>query len=325
MKKFNLSLCLLLTSLSSFAASVDQHMASLYADRLVEQFDRELELPKSELNDLLHKKTHAKLIAARILLEHGEEEVKKYNPASYLEMFSNKKYQKVVSKIDLLSKDIIFPSSTRDGNVTGYAFPKDVWSLTFDDGPKSGRTQIVVDNLTRHGMKATFFMLMNQAKKNPKTAMYVVENEMEVALHSYTHLDLSKQTSATVSYEIGTAKKELEELIGKDISLFRLPYGAGTKKMSLREQIADLDLVHIFWSVDTLDWKDKNPQSIFDRTIRQMERTPKKSGIVLFHDIHSQTVVASEMVMEYLNDNQKTVCTVGAVIDYINNKTQNCL
>ncbi len=56
-----------------------------------------------------------------------------------------------------------------------------------------------------------------------------------------------------------------------------------------------------------------------------MAKTPRKSGVILFHDIHPQTVIASEMVMNYLNNENKTVCTVGEVVDYLNRMKQDCL
>ena len=56
-----------------------------------------------------------------------------------------------------------------------------------------------------------------------------------------------------------------------------------------------------------------------------MSKTPNKSGVILFHDIHAQTVIASEKIMQYLNDEQKKVCTVGEIIDFINQEPQTCL
>ena len=74
-----------------------------------------------------------------------------------------------------------------------------------------------------------------------------------------------------------------------------------------------------------LDWKDKNPQSIYNRTVKQMNRSPKNSGIILFHDIHAQTVIASQLVLNYLLENEYKVCPVGEVVNHLNGLNSPCV
>jgi peptidoglycan/xylan/chitin deacetylase (PgdA/CDA1 family) len=81
--------------------------------------------------------------------------------------------------------------------------------------------------------------------------------------------------------------------------LFRLPYGAGVSLSSVRGNLVKSCLVHVFWNVDTLDWQDRDPDSIYNRTVTQMKTLGR--GVILFHDIHRQSVIASEQVMAYLN------------------------
>jgi peptidoglycan/xylan/chitin deacetylase (PgdA/CDA1 family) len=145
---------------------------------------------------------------------------------------------------------------------------------------------------------------------------------MDIASHSYTHAQLTKVGSAQLEREIGTSKQVIEDAVGTEVNLFRLPYGAGTNEGNVRAKIAEHKMVHVFWTVDTLDWQDKNPQSIYNRTIRQI--TGQKSGVVLFHDIHSQSVTASTMLMDWFNQNNTKVCTVQGVVDQLNNKTKDC-
>ena len=313
--------------------------ANIYADELIKQFDQNLNQGVLKI-ELLDDALYAKIQAARIFIEKRGQ-IEQFSHFKILTVRDSLSYNQVVDEINSDSiqifkmrnqikkleadRNILYPSVGRDGNVTGNTFPENVWSLTFDDGPKGQRTQKVVDNLYLHDMKASFFMLMNQANRFQKAVSYVVDNEMEIALHSYTHEDLNSVTEKVMDYEVTTAHKELEELTGKKINLFRLPYGSGLRNQALRQKISDQNLIHIFWNVDTLDWKDKDPESIMARTIKQMKATPNKSGIILFHDIHPQAVIASEMVMKYLKDHSKTVCTVGEVIKHLNGFTGNCL
>ena len=325
------------------------HVANIFADQLIEKFDKELKektiLSQSgQDNSILKSSTYAQLISAREYIEHLGGEFSDFGRKSLLEVVDADLYNKTVNEIvrgshkvsehqkniqlkeqEKESELVLFPSISSAGNVTGNTFPQNVWSLTFDDGPHFSRTKDVVDNLYQHNMRASFFVLMKQANKYPEAIDNIINSNMELALHSYNHLDLNKADLKTIDYEVSQSKVELEEQTGKEIKIFRLPYGSGMRNGPLRKKIAQNKLVHIFWNVDTLDWKDKDPKSIFARTKLQMELTPKKSGIILFHDVHGQSVIASELVMNYLNIENKKVCVVGDVINYINGTEQTCL
>jgi peptidoglycan/xylan/chitin deacetylase (PgdA/CDA1 family) len=222
------------------------------------------------------------------------------------------------------SSDVIYPNTSSAGNITGNSFPAKTWSITYDDGPSPTETPKVLKNLQDRGLKATFFMLAAQVKK-PNIGKLVVEADMDIACHSYDHKQLGKSSTPEIlNHQIGAAKKLIETNLGKDIKLFRLPYGAGTSAANVRSKIAAHNMIHVFWNVDTLDWQDKNPDSILARTKKQMAASSKNSGIVLFHDIHKQSVTASAMLMDYMIKNEIKVCTVQGVVDQINKGLESC-
>lgn len=221
------------------------------------------------------------------------------------------------------SSDAIYPSAGPNGNVTGRGFPANTWSLTYDDGPGKGTTQIV-DNLKARNIDATFFMLTQQVINNPNTSKNVKESGFEIASHSWTHAQLTKVGPNQLEKEISTAKKTTEERLGVKIKLFRLPYGAGVSVSKIRSKIAENDMVHVFWNVDTLDWQDKNPTSVYNRAVKQMKASGKNAGVILFHDIHPTTVTASTMVMDYMNREGIHACSVSKVIEQQNNNLASC-
>ncbi len=221
------------------------------------------------------------------------------------------------------SADTIFPSAGTNGNVSGRNYPENTWSLTYDDGP-ARTTDQVLTNLKDRGLLASFFVLAKQVEANPALSRRVKEGGHEIALHSYTHQQLTKVSASQLEREIGTAKKVVQDQLGVTIKNFRLPYGAGVSVSNVRAKIAEHSMVHIFWTVDTLDWQDKNPQSIYDRALRQMRASAKNSGVILFHDIHPQSVTASTMLMDHLKRENAKVCTVEGVIDQINNNLPAC-
>lgn len=221
------------------------------------------------------------------------------------------------------SADAIHPSAGPNGNVTGRSWPQNTWSLTYDDGPAKTTDQVIT-NLVERKVPATFFMLAQQVVQYPKAIARMKENKMDLASHSYTHAQLTKLGPAGLDKEIAQSKKVIEEKTGETIKLFRLPYGAGVSVSSIRSKIAENNMIHVFWTVDTLDWQDKNPQSILARTLKQMNASAKNSGIVLFHDIHPQSVTASTLLMDHFNKKGLITCTVQGVVDQLNKNLPSC-
>ncbi len=221
------------------------------------------------------------------------------------------------------SSDVIFPTAGPNGNITGRSFPANTWSLTYDDGPAK-TTEQVLTNLTDRKIPATFFVLAKQVEAYPNTAKKIKDAGMDIASHSYTHAQLTKVGPIQLEKEIGTSKKVIEEKLGATVKLFRLPYGAGVSVSNVRAKIAAHNMIHVFWTVDTLDWQDKNPQSIMARTLKQMNASAKNSGIVLFHDIHAQSVIASTLLMDHFNKQKLIACTVQGVVDQLNGNLPSC-
>lgn len=220
------------------------------------------------------------------------------------------------------------PSVGEPGNVVGYSYPKGIWSLTFDDGPAK-TTHLVLDNLQKHSMKASFFVLTQQFKDYG--FMAELEREFKdghgISSHSYSHANMPKVSEAGRNHEINEAvnllDKELQRISGDDdyrTGYYRLPYGAGVHVSSIRQRLADLGLIHVFWTVDTLDWQDKDPKSIFARAKTQMDDIGR--GVILFHDIHPQSVVASEMVMTEIERRGEKQMTIQGAVDLVNGQAR---
>ncbi|MFA7614634.1 MAG: polysaccharide deacetylase family protein, partial [Candidatus Caldatribacteriota bacterium] len=211
------------------------------------------------------------------------------------------------------------PSTTRTGNITGNEFPAKVWSLTFDDGPGRKTTQSILADLKKRKMKASFFQLTQKAQENQSVAKELRAAGMEIALHSYSHKQLTKVNNTVLEKEITTALKDLKKIHDNiDIHFFRLPYGAGVNTTHIRQKIAENKLIHVFWNVDTLDWMAQPTADIVKRTVELMKKTKNDAGVILFHDIHQRTADASPQIMDYLQKDGRRVCTLKTIVDDIN-------
>ena len=268
-----------------------------------------------------------KITREEVELELNQEHKKK----SFLDLKQSIKEssEKMMKSISIqgrgTSSDVIYPTASSNGNITGSSFPANTWSITYDDGPGGATTPQVLKNLKDRGMKATFFVLAKQAQNFPAIMKQIKDEGHDIASHSYTHAQLTKVGPEQLEREITTARKVIETYSGQPLKLFRLPYGAGVSNSKIRAKIAENKMVHVFWTVDTLDWQDKNPQSIYDRSMKQMRASGKNAGIILFHDIHRQSVTASTMLMDYFQNNkQNKVCSVQGVVDQMNKGLPSC-
>ena len=104
--------------------------------------------------------------------------------------------------------------------------------------------------------------------------------------------------NATLDREINQSVADLSAILGKSVRYFRLPYGSGIRNDLIGDRFVALNLDHFFWRVDSLDWQDKNPESVRDRVLEQMKITQK--GIVLFHDTHPQSAQAAQLMVNFL-------------------------
>jgi peptidoglycan/xylan/chitin deacetylase (PgdA/CDA1 family) len=191
----------------------------------------------------------------------------------------------------------IHPDPGPAGSVSGSAYRLGTWSLSFDDGPHKQYTPAVLQNLKNHGLKGTFFMLSQNAARTSDQVTAEKIAGMVQGDHSYNHPVLSKLPEDQLQFQIVKSYQDLTRLIGVPPKFFRCPYGAcGPQGSRVRQLIASENMIHVFWTVDSLDWQDHNPESIHQRVLLEMKQQGR--GIILFHDIHPQSVIASNLVMD---------------------------
>ncbi len=189
----------------------------------------------------------------------------------------------------------------------GNDFPVKTVALTFDDGPHPRYTEQVLALLRKYNLRACFFELgenlgtvdaANQVKLKPTAAISkkVLEAGHVIANHSYSHPVLVKLTEEQRNSEIDRTNLLLGNILGHKPDLFRAPYGARNKQ--ILDQIVADGMKSVMWNIDSLDWADPIPESIAMRVLHEISQTHK--GIILFHDIHKQSVLALTPVLEEL-------------------------
>lgn len=195
--------------------------------------------------------------------------------------------------------DTLQPDSGGAGNITGNHFSPGAWALTLEDGPHPSYTMQMIHVLQDAKLPATFFWPSQNLKIYPTLAKAAGDAGFLRASHSYSHINLSKLGEEGLKHEIDEAGDVFTQIVGERPTFFRCPYGACSANGSpVRQKIAAQKMMHVSWNVETLDWQDKNPQSIFARTQKQMALL--QHGIVLLHDTHPQSVEAMKLIAAYI-------------------------
>ncbi|WDR03105.1 polysaccharide deacetylase family protein [Devosia algicola] len=174
--------------------------------------------------------------------------------------------------------------------------------LTFDDGPRPGKTDAVLDTLDRFGVKATFLMVGQAVASHPKTAQAVALRGHTIGSHSYDHADLTTLSRHEAVEDIARAEDMISRTLAKvgdePAPFFRFPYLA--QNGFLRTSLNRSSAVILGVDIDSKDYYSDTPEVVTARTLKRLETRGK--GIILFHDIHDRTVAMLPDFLRQLED-----------------------
>ena len=168
-------------------------------------------------------------------------------------------------------------------------------AMTFDDGPSPETTPRLLDILKQRNIKATFFMIGQNAERNPEIVKRILADGHEIGNHSWTHPQLAKLPDDRVTEEITKTQNAITNASGYTPKLLRPPYGSitGRQKEWIENQFG---LSVILWSVDPFDWKRPGASVIQQRILAGA----RPGAIILSHDIHKQTVDSMPATLDAL-------------------------
>lgn len=129
--------------------------------------------------------------------------------------------------------------------------------LTFDDGPSREATPVLLDILRIYNIKATFFVLAQNAKKYPDIMKRMKEDGHIIANHSYSHDALNKKVYSenmqALMHEVVESDKVIKPYMSPAYPrYFRAPFGAWTpshaQKLNAIASVRDY-IGPVFWNV----------------------------------------------------------------------------
>jgi peptidoglycan-N-acetylglucosamine deacetylase len=173
--------------------------------------------------------------------------------------------------------------------------PGNYIAITFDDGPHSSNTPRLLEMLRQRNIKATFYLVGQNVNLYPQIVRQTVAEGHELGNHTQTHRLLSKLSDAEVRSELSLCRDAIGRAAGVQPRTMRPPYGGLTQRQ--REMVkAEFGYPTILWSVDPLDWKRPGAAAVTSRILSGSGA----GGIILAHDIHSQTIDAMPATLDSL-------------------------
>lgn len=167
-------------------------------------------------------------------------------------------------------------------------------ALSFDAAWGNEDTQTLIDILSAHNVRATFFLVGNWVEKYPESVQALADAGEEVMNHSETHPHLTALSDAEVQAEVDRCADRIEAITGARPTLFRCPYGEYDD--AVIRAIRTLGVTPVQWDVDSLDWKGISAEEITHRVLSKVQ----PGSIVLFHNAAEHTPEALPGILEAL-------------------------
>ena len=129
--------------------------------------------------------------------------------------------------------DVIFPKSSTEEPVTEEVTETEVTNgrkvyLTFDDGP-SENTGRLLNILKKKGVKATFFLVLNDTENTPVIQRIANEGHA-MGIHSASHVyGEIYATLDSFTADVERVHDLLYEMTGQDVKLYRFPGGSSNR------------------------------------------------------------------------------------------------
>jgi cellulose synthase/poly-beta-1,6-N-acetylglucosamine synthase-like glycosyltransferase/spore germination protein YaaH/peptidoglycan/xylan/chitin deacetylase (PgdA/CDA1 family) len=218
---------------------------------------------------------------------------------------------------------------------TGYK-PKTL-ALTIDDGPASPYTAQMLDELKQLNVKATFFLIGQNAERYPGLVHRIWDEGHEIGNHTYTHPNTGAIPDSRVRLELNTTQRVFQSILHRSTLLFRPPYNADAEPTSLEEvkplvMASNLNYITVLEFIDPQDWNtaQRMPDgTVYHRTAKDMldsilsQLGSEHGSCILLHDgggDREETVKLIPLLVAEGRRRGYTFVTVSSLIDVTRDK-----
>lgn len=180
--------------------------------------------------------------------------------------------------------------------------------LTFDDGPSKTVTPLILDLLKKEEVKATFFILGNNAKNNPDILKREFDEGHYIANHGYSHRYSEIYSSPEATFnEYNVTEQAIKDALGNQSyssRLFRFPGGSNggyydNAKQNSKALLYENGVVHLDWNCLSEDAAGAHTkEDLMQNVINTMGE--KDTVVILMHD-SSDKILTYEMLSDLIH------------------------
>lgn len=183
-------------------------------------------------------------------------------------------------------------------------------ALSFDAAWGNEDTQKILDILKKNDVHVTFFMTGGWVENYPDDVKAICEAGHDLGNHSEHHKNMSQISEEEKTKELLSVHEKVKKLTGKDMELFRPPYGDYDDRVVLNAK--ENGYYTIQWSVDSLDWKDYGADNIIDTVLNHKELN--NGAIILCHNGAKYTAEALEALITGLKEKGYEIVPISELI-----------
>jgi cellulose synthase/poly-beta-1,6-N-acetylglucosamine synthase-like glycosyltransferase len=149
-------------------------------------------------------------------------------------------------------------------------------ALTFDDGPSDDYTIPILNILKKYNVKATFFVVGENAESFPSIIKRMWSEGHEIGSHTFTHPNLGNVSKRRTMLELNATQRALQGILKRSTTLFRPPYNADAEPVSAEEiqpviTATQLGYLTIGELIDPQDWQLYKTDSEGNQSLRTVE------------------------------------------------------
>ncbi len=150
--------------------------------------------------------------------------------------------------------------------------------LTFDGAPNPPGTLNILEVLSRHKVKGTFFMEGHRMKEHADLVRRIRQEGHSVGNHSFSHTEFDRLTLEECLREVEDTDALFLEILGEPVQLFRPP--SGILGEEVRKVLEDRGYRISLWSFSIRDWEGPDAAAVANRVLAGAH----PDGIMVMHD-----------------------------------------
>lgn len=151
-------------------------------------------------------------------------------------------------------------------------------ALTLDDGPNDPHTQRLLEVLSKHKVRATFFLIGRYVQQRPDIVRELAQAGHVIGNHTFTHPLLIFKSTSELKAQLEDCHRALDDAAGEHSNLFRPPFGG--RRPAVMRIARHMGLEPIMWNVTGYDWNAPSAEHIE----RKVTNRVRGGNVILLHD-----------------------------------------